>query len=51
MSFAYVFSDFVPFQQHVVSSVDRLLAHVAPLLVLWIAYRCPVAHRLNDHSK
>lgn len=51
MSSTYVFSDFVPYQQHVVSSVDRLLAHVAPLTVLWIAYRCAVAHKLKNNSK
>jgi hypothetical protein len=35
MSFAYVFSDFVPYQQHVVSSIDRLAVHVAPLIMVW----------------
>jgi hypothetical protein len=35
MSAAYVFSDFVPYQQHVVSSIDRLAVHVAPLVLVW----------------
>jgi hypothetical protein len=39
MSFGYIFSDFVPYQQHVVSSIDRLLLHVLPLLLLWLAAR------------
>ncbi len=39
MGMAYIFSTHVPFQQHVVSSIDRLVAQVAPLPVLWIACR------------
>lgn len=35
MTIGYVFSDFVPYQQHVVSSIDRVLVHVIPLLVVW----------------
>jgi len=33
--FSYIFSDFVPFQQHVVSSIDRIAAQIAALLVVW----------------
>lgn len=36
MSLAYVFSDFAPYQQHVVSSGRRLVAHVTHLLGLWM---------------
>jgi len=39
MSLSYVFSAFVPYQQHVASSFFRLAAHVVPLPVLWIACR------------
>ncbi len=38
-SLAYVFSDFVPYQQHVISSIDRLMAHVLLLPGLWITCR------------
>jgi hypothetical protein len=38
MGLAYVFSAFVPYQQHIASSVHRLTAHVVALPVLWIAY-------------
>ena len=37
MALAYTFSDFVPYQQHVVSSAWRLVSHVTPLLAFWIA--------------
>jgi hypothetical protein len=37
MSAAYAFSTYVPYQQHVVSSIDRLALHVAPLAVVWLA--------------
>ncbi|MEP7198709.1 MAG: hypothetical protein ABI874_02720 [Chloroflexota bacterium] len=37
ISATFIFSSHVPYQQHVVSSVDRLAAHVAPLAVLWLA--------------
>jgi len=39
MSPTYIFSAFVPYEGHVLSSAYRLIAHVAPLPVLWIAYR------------
>ncbi len=39
MSLTYVFSAFVPYQQHIASSVFRLIAQVVPLPVLWMAYR------------
>jgi hypothetical protein len=32
----FVFSDYVPLEAHIVSSADRLLAHVAPLAALWL---------------
>jgi hypothetical protein len=34
----FVFSAFVPYEGHVLSSAYRLIAHVAPLPVLWMAY-------------
>jgi hypothetical protein len=37
MSLSYVFSAFVPYQQHIVSSLPRLLIHVAPWPILWLA--------------
>lgn len=37
MSVAYLFSDFVPYQQHVASSGFRIITHVTPLLTLWLA--------------
>ena len=37
LSFAYVFSDYAPYQQHVASSFFRLSAHVVALPLLWIA--------------
>jgi 4-amino-4-deoxy-L-arabinose transferase-like glycosyltransferase len=39
ISAAFVFSSHVPFQQHVVSAIERLTAHVAPLALLWLARR------------
>jgi hypothetical protein len=33
----YFFSDFVPYEQHILSSIDRLLAPAVPLIVIWIA--------------
>lgn len=36
MGLGYVFSDFVPYQQHILSSIDRILAHVLPLAMLWL---------------
>lgn len=37
VSLGFVFSDYQPYWQHVLNSIDRLLAHVTPLLVLWLA--------------
>ncbi|MBI3731947.1 MAG: glycosyltransferase family 39 protein [Chloroflexi bacterium] len=37
MSLTYVFSAYVPYQQHVLTSSYRLMAHVAPLMVVWVA--------------
>lgn len=39
MGSSYLFSNFVPYQQHVLNSFYRLVAHVAPLPVLWMAFR------------
>jgi hypothetical protein len=36
LGLAYVFSDYQPFEQHVLSSFYRLVAQVAPLTVLWL---------------
>jgi hypothetical protein len=38
MALTYLFSAFVPFEQHILSSFYRLAAHVLPLSVLWLAY-------------
>lgn len=38
MATGYVFSNYVPYQRHVVASVDRLIAHVAPLGLLWLGH-------------
>lgn len=38
LSITYLFSAYVPYQQHVASSFFRLAAHVVPLPLLWIAY-------------
>lgn len=35
----YFFSDFVPLEQHVLSSIDRLIAQAAPLVLIWIAFQ------------
>jgi len=37
MSTAYLFSTYVPYQQHVANSFHRLAMHVVTLLVLWVA--------------
>jgi hypothetical protein len=34
----YIFSAYVPYQQHVINSFFRLASHVAPLAVLWLGY-------------
>jgi hypothetical protein len=39
MGLGYVFSAFVPYQQHVAASLYRLMAHVVPLPILWMTYR------------
>jgi hypothetical protein len=39
MGASYVFSDFVPYPQHVISSFHRIAAHVVSLPVLWMAGR------------
>jgi hypothetical protein len=35
----FFFSAFVPYEQHILSSIDRLIAQVAPLAVIWLASR------------
>ena len=37
VSLGFVFSDYQPYWQHVLNSIDRLLTHVTPLVVLWLA--------------
>lgn len=37
VSLGFVFSDYQPYWQHVTNSIDRLLTHVTPLVVLWLA--------------
>jgi hypothetical protein len=39
MGLTYLFSAYVPYEQHIVTSFYRLVAHVAPLPVLWVAYQ------------
>jgi hypothetical protein len=34
---AFVFSDYAPYEQHVITSLERLWLHVAPLPVVWLA--------------
>jgi hypothetical protein len=36
MAFSYVFSAVVPYQQHVLASIDRVIAHVVLLPLIWI---------------
>ncbi len=38
MGLTYVYSDYVPYQQHVLTSFFRLGGQVAPLIVIWLAY-------------
>jgi hypothetical protein len=33
----FIFSDYEPLEAHILSSADRLMAHVAPLATLWLA--------------
>jgi hypothetical protein len=37
VSLGFVFSDYQPYWQHVTNSIDRLLTHVTPLVILWVA--------------
>jgi MYXO-CTERM domain-containing protein len=39
MSTAYLFSAFVPYQTHVLASLGRLMAHVAPVVGVWVVSR------------
>ncbi|HEX8221054.1 MAG TPA: hypothetical protein VF914_17820 [Chloroflexia bacterium] len=48
----YFFSAFVPLEQHVLASIDRLLVQVAPLVVLWVDFLAlPVPAGGQDPSK
>lgn len=38
MAGSYIFSNYTPYQRHAVASVDRLIAHVAPLGLLWLGH-------------
>jgi hypothetical protein len=37
----YFFSTFAPYEQHILSSIDRLIAPLTPLLVLWLTTWLP----------
>jgi hypothetical protein len=39
LSASYLFSAFVPYQGHVLASLERLMAQVAPLVGVWLAVR------------
>jgi hypothetical protein len=39
MSGSYLFSAFVPYQTHVLASLGRLMAHVAPMVGVWLVMR------------
>jgi MYXO-CTERM domain-containing protein len=39
MTTAYLFSTFVPYQTHVLASLGRLMAHVAPAVGVWLVSR------------
>jgi len=39
MSCSYFFSAFVPYTDHILSSIDRLIAPVTPLIVIWLVLR------------
>ena len=39
MSATYIFSDYVPYTDHILTSVDRLILPVTPLIVIWFVLR------------
>jgi hypothetical protein len=39
LSASYLFSAFVPYQTHVLASLGRLMAHVAPVVGVWLVMR------------
>jgi|GEM_PF-2590851 len=43
----FFFSAFVPYEQHILSSIDRLIAQVAPLAVIWLASRAAPLVRVD----
>jgi hypothetical protein len=48
---SYVFSDFAPLEQHILSSVDRLIAPAAPLAVVWLVlWTLPSATKEQAHT-
>jgi hypothetical protein len=44
MGIPYLFSDFVPYDQHILSSFFRINAHVVLLLLLWLG----IGNKIND---
>ena len=52
---SYLYSAFVPYQSHVLASLGRLMAHVAPLVALWLVSRWlelrPVARPLPRRAQ
>lgn len=44
MTSVYFFSAYAPYQQHIVASFPRLIAHVTALPLLWIAYHGTPRH-------
>lgn len=48
MSSTYLFSDYAPYTAHLANSGYRLIAHVTPFIIIWLALqRAPIA---NPHS-
>jgi hypothetical protein len=45
----FFFSAFVPYEQHILGSIDRLVVQVAPLVVVWIALQAVPATELPAH--
>jgi hypothetical protein len=45
----FFFSAFVPYEQHILGSIDRLMVQVAPLVVVWIALQAVPATELPAH--
>ena len=45
----FFFSAFVPYEQHILGSIDRLVVQVAPLVVVWTALQAVPATELPAH--